>query len=68
MPLSGALDGLAFRPGAKARWSLGLRFGGMNAPAPSYETNNCNQLDIVRVEGEHDGGESVQYHRLLAGA
>jgi hypothetical protein len=56
----------------------------MNAPAPSERTENgkgkrlfwwefveefrCFGLKRVRAEGESDGGESVLYHCLLAGA
>ena len=73
------MKGLWLKP---YRSQLGLR--GMNAPETSAGTTEGNAtpfaagvreerggirwLDRVRTEGQSDGDESFQYHRLLAGA
>lgn len=89
MPLRRAADGLAFRPGilwpemkgpGLKPYRFGHGFRGMNAPAPSKETNNgkssrlfrrefveelrCAGLEHVRAEGESDVGESVRHYCL----
>jgi hypothetical protein len=63
-------------------YRFGLGFKGMNAPAPSKETDDgkshrifrrefveelrCVGLEDALAEGEFGGGEAGQYRRLLA--